>query len=199
MSQAIDSYGTKCSQTTHFDHLSLSNGFFLIMSFAVFILANLYIKCYMNQENCQGFRAFFCNELPSFKTVTVGALTVVVLGFLWFSLWIMDENVSASLQVIAIYAALCPCIALILIVIKDREFTHPFLVGQLKRVLQILGLKSQSVVPENTNMGIMEINPHNVGPTLGSTRIYDDGGIYVGIKINQRNYFLLTLIKYFSI
>ena len=134
----------------------------------------------MNQENCQGFRAFFCNELPSFKTVTVGALTVLVLGFLWFSHRIMDKNVSASLQVISIYAALCPCVALILIVIKDREFTHPFLVGQVKRVLHILRLKSQSVVPEKSNMDIMEINPHNVGPILGSSRIYDDGGIYVG-------------------
>ena len=179
MSQAIDSYGTKCTQTTNFDHLSLSNGFFLIMSLSVFVLSNLYIKCYMNQENLQGFKAFFCNELPSFKTVTVGALTVLVLVSLWFSLFIMDKNESASLQVTAVYAALCPCVALLLIAIKDREFTHPFLVRKLKRLLHNLGLKSHSVVPEIQNSNL-EINPHNVGPTLGSSRIYDDGGIYVG-------------------
>lgn len=183
VSQTVDAYFSFCVQTEDFDYAQVFNGWCLMTHLAILLLTSAYVWWYMNTENEQGFLGFF--ECPSFKTVTIGILAILGFMTIWF-LGLMDEDSEETQPHVSPLLLIVPLAILLINVIKEKEVTGPFLTSKLIRLKKMICCRSSTVDPLNqpADVSIIELNPRNFGPQVGSNRIIDDGGIYVG-KLHQ--------------
>ena len=179
VTQIWDAYISNCVQTEDFDYTQVFNGWCLMAHLAILLLTSAYIWWYMNTENEHAFLNFF--ECPSLKTVTIGILAIIGFTAMWLFA-VMDEDEEETLPLVSPITLIVPLAVLLINVIKEKEVTGPFLTSRLIKLKKMICCRNVTVAPSDlpVDVSILELNPRNFGPQVGSNRIIDDGGIYVG-------------------
>lgn len=146
-----------------------------LLHLLVFLISNLIVRCYANQEDGCPFSCIQYVQCSISKTVTIGAFATT--GFICLILVIMTMPSMESNGGISLYFAIgAPMAGVLMHVLKEYEFTYPCLMALLSEIKGFLCCKQNQVHP------IQSQNPQlpfviNVQPIDQSI---NDGGIFVG-------------------
>ena len=166
-----------CNPGEGFDYCLIFNMIIFLLNLAVFLISNLIVRCYSNHQDGLNFSCLQYIQCSLSKTVTIGSFAV--LGFIGLIV-LVNEKPSVELygNVIIYFTFSFPVAGLLLHVVKEKEFTLPYVKSQILRIQTLIGCTPTQVVPEppiqlvaNTNK--LRINVQSINPQ-------DDGGIFVG-------------------
>ncbi len=167
----MESFQSRCPVTDGKDFVVLVNIFIVSVYLAIFILSNIILKFLFrneNQDNGQGFRL---------KTMTIGIVVVAgVLGFLG----IIQLLPNSDFDLKPVYVLTSVLISgLGLCIIKENEFTFPFLLSLFQ---QIRCTDPNAVDPIVPIFPMQELNPRTlrVNQDCRIIDLEDDGGIFMG-------------------
>ena len=165
----METFLSRCPVTAEEDSVMLANTIIVSVYLAIFILSNTILKFLFrneNQDNVQGFQL---------KTMTIGIVFVAGL-FVFIGIVHFLPNSDFGLKPVYVLTSVFIS-ALGLYIIKENEFTFPFLVNLF------LWVKcTDAVSPIVPAYPIQELNPR-VLENNQDCRIIDledDGGIYMG-------------------
>ena len=166
-----------CNPSKGFDYCLIFNMIIFLLNLAVFLISNLIIRCYSNHQDGLNFSCQQYVQCSLSKTVTIGSLAV--LGFIGLIV-LVNGNPSVELygNVIIYFAYSFPVAGLLLHVVKEREFTLPYVKSKLVRIQTLVGCMSTQVVPEPPIRSVA--NPSTLRINIQPINPQDDGGIFVG-------------------
>ena len=165
----MESFQSRCPVTDEKDFVVLVNIIIVSVYLAIFILSNIILKFLFrneNQDNGQGFRL---------KTMTIGIVVVAgVLGFLGIIQFLPNSDFDLK-PVYVLTSVLISALGLCLI--KENEFTFPFLVNLFLKCTDPNAVGP--IVPANH---MQELNPRALenNQNCRIVDLEDDGGIFMG-------------------
>ena len=168
---AIESFPSRCPINGEQDYVLLANSIVAIVYLSLFIISNIILKIVFRNEEQENFQNF------SLKTLTIGvAFVAAVLGFLGIIQFLpnSDFDMKANYMIITVCNA-----ALVLYIIKENEFTFPFLLSLFQ---QIRCTDPNAVDPIVPIFPMQELNPRTlrVNQDCRIKDLEDDGGIFMG-------------------
>ena len=165
----MESFQSRCPVTDEKDFVVLVNIIIVSVYLAIFILSNIILKFLFrneNQDNGQGFRL---------KTMTIGIVVVAgVLGFLGIIQFLPNSDFDLK-PVYVLTSVLISALGLCLI--KENEFTFPFLVKLFLKCTD-----PNAVGPIVPAYPLQQLNPRALENNQDCRIIdlEDDGGIFMG-------------------
>ena len=148
-----------------------------LLNLAVFLISNLIVRCHSNHQDGLNFSCQQYIQCSLSKTVTIGSFAV--LGFIGLIV-LVNKKPSVELygNVIIYFTFSFPVAGLLLHVMKEREFTLPYVKSQILRIQTLIGCMPTQVVPELPIQ--LVANPNTLRINVQSINPQDDGGIFVG-------------------
>ena len=166
-----------CNPGEGFDYCLIFNMIIFLLNLAVFLISNLIVRCYSNHQDGLNFSCLQYIQCSLSKTVTIGSFAV--LGFIGLIV-LVNEKPSVELygNVIIYFTFSFPVAGLLLHVVKEKEFTLPYVKSQILRIQTLIGCMPTQVVPEPPIQ--LVANPNTLRINVQSINPQDDGGIFVG-------------------